>query len=111
MTIEVLLDRIMVKPVDIETERKVEGTEIVIPIAYGDKEDRHKASRVEGTVVGIGALAYKDIGDGACPVKIGDFVVFAKYAGVYVTDPDTNEDLVILNDEDVLCVVKTGDKK
>lgn len=110
--IKVILDRIMVKPVEIETTRKVEGSNIEIAIAYGDKgEVRHKASRVEGTVVGIGPLAYKDIGDGTPPVQVGDFVVFAKYAGVFVTDPDTDEDLVILNDEDVLCVVtKTGEK-
>jgi co-chaperonin GroES (HSP10) len=42
--------------------------------------------------------------------RVGDFVLWAKYAGVGVIDPETNEKLVILNDEDVLCILKRGEK-
>jgi co-chaperonin GroES (HSP10) len=110
--IKIILNRVLIKPIELKKEHAVEGTDIKLDLSYASAEDekRHEAARVEGHVVGIGETAYKDIGDGTSPVQIGDHVVFAKYAGFYVTDPDTSEDLIVLNDEDVLCVVRKGDK-
>jgi co-chaperonin GroES (HSP10) len=38
---------------------------------------------------------------------VGDYVLFAKYAGRNINDPFTpdEEDLIVLNDEDVLAVI------
>lgn len=109
--IEIILNRVLVKPVELEKERDLgEGRKLYI--SRGDDEKRHEAARVEGHVVSIGETAYKDIGNGTSPIKVGDHVVFAKYAGFYVKDPDTDEDLIVLNDEDVLCrVIRKGDTK
>lgn len=109
--IKVILNRVLVKPEELKREHKIEGTDKAIVIAQANtlEEKKMEASRVEGTVVGIGPTAYNDLTD-EIPVEIGDHVVYAKYAGVYVTDPETEETLVVLNDSDVLCVVRKETK-
>lgn len=110
MAVKVILNRILVKPIEFKDTHKVAGTDLEIALAFGSEMERKRqeAARVEGHVISIGETAYKDIGDGTSPIKVGDHVVFGKYAGFYVTDPETNEDLVLLNDEDVLCVITGG---
>lgn len=110
MTIEVILNRILVRPEELKREHKIEGTDksLVLASASVHDEKRAEASRVEGTVVSIGPTAYKDLTDES-PVKLNDHVVFARYSGVFVTDPETKETLVVLNDTDILCVVHKGE--
>jgi co-chaperonin GroES (HSP10) len=103
--IQVILNRVLVRPQELVKNHKVEGTEISIIIEHGKTEAQHEAARVEGTVVAIGPTAYADLTDNP-PIKEGDHVVFARYSGVFVTDPETKETLVVLNDTDVLCVVR-----
>ncbi len=103
--IEVILNRILVKPEELQTEHAVAGTDKKILISRGEHEKKHAAARVEGIVVSIGPTAYRELTD-EVPIKVGDHVVFAKYSGVFVTDPETEETLVVLNDNDVLCVVR-----
>jgi co-chaperonin GroES (HSP10) len=38
--------------------------------------------------------------------KVGDTVGFAKFGGKFVTDPESKEELLVLNDEDIICVFK-----
>jgi co-chaperonin GroES (HSP10) len=33
-------------------------------------------------------------------------VAFAKYSGKTVKDPDDHQDYMVLNDEDIVCVIK-----
>lgn len=107
--IKVILNRILVKPEELKREHQIEGVgALVIAQANQLEEKKMEASRVEGTVVDIGPTAYSDLTD-EVPIEKGDHVVYAKYAGVYVTDPETKETLVVLNDSDVLCVVRKGD--
>jgi co-chaperonin GroES (HSP10) len=54
----------------------------------------------KGTVVSIGPTAFKDFG-GEAWCKVGDKVAFAKYGGKFVDDTT-----LILNDEDIVCVIK-----
>jgi co-chaperonin GroES (HSP10) len=66
---------------------------------------REDASVDQGVVVAIGPTAWQDFkSDPWC--KVGDEIVFAKFAGKIVTDPEDNEDYFIINDEDVVAVVK-----
>lgn len=69
-----------------------------------------------GIVVAVGPdawKAYRMIDDNGVEkngkpwAKVGDYVLFSKYAGKNVIDPFTpnNEDLVVLNDEDVICII------
>lgn len=68
---------------------------------------REDASVDKGVVLDIGPTAWKDFG-GEAWCKKGDVILFAKFAGKFTTDPETEEDVVILNDEDVVAVVSGG---
>ena len=107
--IEVLLNRVLVETEQLKKEHDV-GNGVKLEISYGQDESRHEASRTEGTVVSVGPTAYTDLGYDAPPIAVGDHVVFAKYSGVFVTDPETKKTLVVLNDSDVLCKVHKGDE-
>lgn len=94
--------RLIIRPKPLETK-----TESGIVISYGDKEKLHKSGVEEGTVVDIGPMAWKnpDLGYGSPDwqpwVKIGEKVIYAKYSGKLTTDPETGEDLLVINDTDV----------
>lgn len=69
-----------------------------------------ESSRMEqdtGTVVAVGPLAWSDEGDGEPWAKVGDHVMFAKYGGKFVTDPETAREYKILNDQDINCVINS----
>ena len=71
MTIKPLADRVLVLPA--QAEEKVGG--IIIP-------DTAKEKPQEGVVVAVGAGKVYDNGQRVAPeVKVGDTVMFAKYAG------------------------------
>lgn len=68
---------------------------------------REDASVDKGIVLAIGPTAWKNDSFGHDPwCKVGDEILFAKFAGKVVQDPDTLHDVFILNDEDVVAVVK-----
>lgn len=74
------------------------------------KEVRLEQNAVDkGVVVGIGPTAWKDFG-GEPWCAVGDYIAFAKHAGKYIEDPETKEEFVLLNDEDIVCVIKGGEK-
>lgn len=68
-------------------------------------EKREDASVDRGIVLAIGPTAWKAF-DGTQWCKVGDEILFAKFAGKFVTDPETGEDVCVLNDEDVVAVIK-----
>lgn len=72
---------------------------------------REDASVDRGIVQSIGPTAWADFKDqygnrGSPWCKVGDEIIFAKFAGKVVQDPETEEDVFVLNDEDVIAVVK-----
>ena len=88
-------DRIVVKALEAETKTK---GGIVVP-------DTAKERPQQGKVVAIGMG--KLLEDGKIrplEVKVGDRILFARYAGTEITVKD--EELLILREEDVLAVVK-----
>lgn len=99
-------DRILIEPKPLEKK-----TESGILISYGEDEKRHEAATNEGYVVAIGEHAFKDLWDGSVPIKLGDYVLFAKFSGVFVKDPETDKVYVICNDEDILYIIKSGEEK
>jgi len=96
--LEVLGHRVLVKPDPIE-EKTASG----LIISYGDKEQLHKRAMDKGTVIGIGKNAWKSFDDGHSWAEVGDKVYYAKHAGKWLLDPDTEEEVVLLNDEDIQC--------
>lgn len=94
--------RLLVKPDSIEdvddNYRSAKKAGIIIP----DQEARKEQIAVDkGTVVDIGSTAFKDFGgDPWC--QVGDRVAYTRYGGKFLKDPETDEEYLILNDEDVI---------
>lgn len=105
MVLVPLLHRIMVKPMSYQEFNKdiQRAKSIGLEIPELEEMKRAQASVDQGEVVAIGETAYRDYGV-ECPVKVGDVVNYARFAGKIVEDGDTK--YVILNDEDCLAVVR-----
>jgi chaperonin GroES len=94
MDLKPLGDRIVVKVIE-ELERTKGG--IVLP-------DTAKEKPQEGEVVAVGPGARNEKGERIpMDVKVGDRVIFAKYAGTEYKRDD--EEYLILRESDVLAVV------
>lgn len=95
MNIRPLHDRVIVKRLDAEHKT---ASGIVIPDTAAEKPD-------QGEVLAVGPG--KHLGDGhvsAPSVKIGERVLFGKYAGATVKLE--GEEVLVMRDEDILCVVE-----
>lgn len=103
-----LLHRILVKVDKIEDKdeafKRAHAAGIYI---QRDEREREQAAIDTGIVVAIGDTAFKDFGT-ASPIKVGDYVCYAKYGGKAMEDPYTKEKFVALNDEDVIAKFKEG---
>lgn len=94
MNIRPLHDRLVVKRM--EEERKTPGG-IVIPDTAAEKP-------IQGEVVAIGSGRVLDNGQvRALDVKVGDRVVFGKYAGTEVKIDGT--EYLVLREDDVMAVI------
>ena len=95
MNIRPLHDRVVVKRC--AAERKTAGG-IVIPDTAGEKPD-------QGEVVAVGGGKRLENGDIRTPdVKVGDKVLFGKYAGTTVKIRD--EDLLVIREDDIVGVLE-----
>jgi len=85
--------------VEIDELEEVSKGGIIIP-----ETREREAARTVGTLVAIGPTAW-GIHEGGEPwAAVGDSILFSKYAGKRVKDPDHPErDYIIMNDEDLLC--------
>ncbi len=111
MTIEALGHRLTIrpdKPVDSEAEKtkqKMEALGLEMLKNYKDELEtdltRAQASVDQGYVLSIGKTAFRDFG-GEAWCEVGDYVAYARHAGKFVKDPDTDEDILVLNDEDCI---------
>ncbi|MFA5645747.1 MAG: co-chaperone GroES [Candidatus Ratteibacteria bacterium] len=95
MKIRPLGDRVVVKP--LEAEEKSKGG-IIIP-------DTAKEKPQEGKIVAAGKGKVNDDGKiSPLEVKVGDKVLYGKYAGTEVTV--NNEEYMILREDDILAVIE-----
>lgn len=81
-----------------------------IVIADTDEKRREQAGLDKGVVISIGPGAFVEFNrnqmtDGPW-CKPGDRIAFAKYSGKTVVDPDDHETYMVINDEDVVCVIR-----
>ena len=98
--------RVIVKPDLVE-----EVTESGLFVAWENK-DREQAGAFYGTLVAIGPSAWKAYDDGTPWASVGDRVVFSRYAGRYIDDPDDiDTKYILLNDEDILAVITQEGKE
>jgi len=65
-------------------------------------ERLERAAQVYGEIVAIGDFAWKEDGPWA---KVGDRIAYIKHSGKFLTDPETNEEFVVINDEDCLAIL------
>jgi co-chaperonin GroES (HSP10) len=92
--------RLLVKPEEIKRQ-----TASGLIIEYAENEKLEKGARTLGEVIDIGPLCWgMDQGKPEW-CKIGDKIYWAMYAGKNVVDPETQQEYIILNDEDVVGVV------
>lgn len=105
--IKPLIHRILVKAEKFEefSEDVKRARSIGLEIPELEDHKRQQASVDRGKIIAIGETAYRDFGV-ECPVKVGDVVNYARFAGKIVIDPETKEEFVALNDEDLICIVK-----
>ncbi|WP_420994953.1 co-chaperone GroES [Cupriavidus sp. 30B13] len=95
MSLRPLHDRVLVKRSDNET-RTASG--IVIPDSAAEKPD-------QGEVVAVGPGRRNEAGERIAPdLRVGDRVLFGKYAGQGVKVD--GEELLVLREEDVVAVVE-----
>ena len=92
--------RLLVKPEEIKRQ-----TASGLIIEYGENEKLEKGARTLGEVIDIGPLCWgMDQGKPAW-CKVGDKIYWAQYAGKNVVDPETQQEYLILNDEDCVGVI------
>ena len=104
MMIKPLLHRILVKQDKLEEKDEAFASARRAGIMIADLEQKREQAAIDtGVVVDIGPTAFKDFGLAEPPFKIGDSIVYAKYGGKVIVDPETKEKYVALNDEDCIC--------
>jgi co-chaperonin GroES (HSP10) len=95
--IRAIAHRIVVKPD--EVMKKSKGG---ILIATDERMEQHAMS--SGTILSIGEdawAAYKPR-TAYAGLEVGDRVHYARYAGKWVKDSETEEEVLVLNDEDIV---------
>jgi len=94
--LEPLGHRVIIKPDPIEEVS--EGG-----IIFAQTDDflrREKSETSTGIVVSFGPSAWLDPALGGEPwVGVGEHVVYAKYSGKFVRDPEDQEEYVVINDD------------
>ncbi len=96
MKLQPLYDRVLVKPYE-EEERKTKGG-IIIPDTAKEKPQR-------GKVVAVGEGRLLENGQRVpLTVKVGDEVIFGKYAGTEVEIDD--EKYLVMREEDIYAIIK-----
>lgn len=105
MTVKAVIHRLVVKPVTLDEYDEVDAKLKELGLVKGITEETkyHHTQIDQGTVVDIGPTAFRDYVQKYnldVPVKVGDLVTYARHSGKVV------KDLVVINDEDVICVHK-----
>jgi chaperonin GroES len=98
--LEPLEDRVVVKPLEEETQRTPTG--IIIP-------DTAKEKPQEGEVVAIGPGRFEDGKRVPLDVKVGDRVIYSKYGGTEVKVE--GDEYLVLSARDLFAIIKTKAKK
>jgi co-chaperonin GroES (HSP10) len=95
--------RLLVKPFKLQDHDKVYARAKALGIEIPETSKRKEEVNIDrGTVLQIGENAHQDyVGH----VKVGDVIGYAKFGGKFIADND-EEIYLIINDEDVICIIK-----
>jgi len=98
--LEPLEDRVVVKPIEEDTQRTPTG--IIIP-------DTAKEKPQEGEVMAIGPGRFEEGKRVPLDVKVGDRVLYSKYGGTEVKV--AGDEYLVLSARDLFAIVKTRSSK
>ena len=110
MKLKALGFRVLIKPDDVKKYHDVEGTDKKIEIVSAN-ERVDKVAMYVGTVADIGPLAWLDYNktSNVGPwVKVGDRVLYSRYSGKWITDPETETEYVVIDDNHILCKIESS---
>lgn len=92
--------RVLLKRDKLETKTDW-GFEMVVG---SDQKKLERAAIDTGVIVRIGPNAWKGWDDGTPWAAVGQEVYFARHAGKTIVDESTEEEYLIINDEDVIAI-------
>lgn len=108
MSIKLISFQVLVKPFDVKEEDPTLSAAKRLGLTLtGDSLEREQKSVDKGTVVSWGPTAFNEYNI-PVPFEVGDQIVFAKFAGKEVVDPETNEKFVVILDQDCIAILKNG---
>lgn len=96
--------RILIRP--LKEEETNETAKRLKALGFELTENDKRKSQLnmdKGVVLQIGPKASEDYTSG---MSVGDTVGFTKFGGKFVRDLNSEEDLLIVNDEDIICIFK-----
>lgn len=103
MSLVPLGHRLLIQPQKLEEVDNAYKAAKAAGIILQESTERLQQTAVDkGVVIDIGPTAFKDFG-GEPWCKIGDLVAYARYGGKVIKDPYTQEEYLVLNDEDIIC--------
>lgn len=102
--IKVVGCRILVRPFKLQEHDKVYDSAKKSGLILLETSERKEQINVDkGVVLQVGPKCHGDyVGD----LEVGDTIGYAKFGGKFITDPSTEEVLLVINDEDVICIYK-----
>lgn len=83
-------------------EEKTKGGIILAP----QSREQEQRAATKGVLIAIGPTAWQEFAEGEAWAKIGDYVSFAKFAGIEMDGAD-GEKYMLLNDADALAVLNS----
>lgn len=102
--------RVLIKPETVEDADPMvrRAKAMGIDVSQITNNKREQEAVVFGTILKVGPTAWAHESLGGKPwAKIGDQVMYAKFSGKRVELAD-QEELLLLNDEDIVAIVKEG---
>lgn len=101
--------RVLVKPSKLEDHDPAFAAAKKIGIELIQKTQRQEATIIDwGTVVQMGPTAFVDFGGADKWCKVGDTISYTRHGGKFIKDPESDEEWLVLNDEDVVMVWETN---
>ena len=97
----------------IETEKVETVSQGGIIIIVNERDERMEASASQiGTVRGVGATCWQGKIEQEPWCALGDKILFSKHSGRFVYDPEDNDkEYMVIQDTDVLAVLKENDSE
>lgn len=96
--------RLLVRPLNPEELDPRMKAAKALGIVFNEQDERKlKVATEKGVLLQKGPKVNEDYTEGA---RVGDTIGFTKFGGKFVKEHEDDAELLIINDEDVICVFK-----